>query len=92
MSGLWEVHEMIKNESDYSEHVQTKHKMKSIYDVETFEELLRRCVLKNVERKVLRMHYLKGNDFRFIGDELGYSERGIKEIHRKALKKMKNLL
>lgn len=53
MSGLWEVHEMIKNESDYSEHVQTKHKMKSIYDVETFEELLRRCVLKDVERKVL---------------------------------------
>lgn len=75
-----------------SEHIETRRKLQSIYDVETFEELLKRCMLHDEEKSILRMHYMKGNDFKFIGDALGYSEQTIKNKHRKIMKKLKHFL
>lgn len=43
------------------------------------------------DKEILRLHYLKGKDFRYIGDTLGYAEVTIKKRHAKALAKLNKL-
>lgn len=66
--------------------------LKGIYSVKTFEELLESCILTDEEKDLLNLHYLKGKDFRYIGDMLGYSESTIKRKHKKILSKFVKLL
>lgn len=73
-------------------HIQTRAKLKEICLVTAFEDLLDLCTLSDIDKEILRLHYLKEKDFRFIGDELGFSESAIKQRHRKALKKLGNIL
>lgn len=73
-------------------HIQTRAKLKEICLVTTFEDLLDLCTLSDIDKEILRLHYLKEKDFRFIGDELGFSESAIKQRHRKALKKLGNII
>lgn len=61
-------------------------------DLQSFSELLDRCILSSEDRKLLELHYLEDKDLRYIGDLLGYSEGTIKKRHRKALKKIKQVL
>lgn len=75
-----------------TEHIQIRHKLQEISEVITFEELLDRCTLNDIDKELLRLHYLKDKDFRFIGDTLGFSEVTMKQRHRKALKKLSSLL
>ena len=75
-----------------SKHIQTRNKVKDIADVATFNDLLNACVLTDEDKEMLRMHYLQGKDFRYIGDMLGFAESTIKKRHRKALKKLDRLL
>lgn len=75
-----------------STHIETKHKLKSIYDVNTFEELINNCTLCDEDKELMRLHYLKGKDFNFIADTLGFSESTIKRRHRKALSKLNKML
>lgn len=75
-----------------TEHILTRQKLKAIPRVSTFEELLSISTLGEVDKEILRMHYLQEKDFRFIGDSLGFSESTIKAKHKKALKKLNNLL
>lgn len=71
-----------------SEHIKTKHKIKDIASITTFNELLDACTLTDEDKELLRMHYLQGKDFRYIGDVLGFSESTVKKHHRKALQKL----
>lgn len=75
-----------------SEHIQTRDKVKSIASITTFNDLIDNCVLSDEDREILRMHYLQGKDFRYIGDTLGFSESTIKKRHKKALQKLNKLL
>lgn len=73
-------------------HIQTRAKLKEICLVTAFEDLLDLCTLSDIDKEILRLHYLKEKDFRFIRDELGFSESAIKQRHRKALKKLGNII
>lgn len=75
-----------------SEHIETRRKLKSIYSIQSFEDLLESCILTEEDKTILRLHYLKNKDFRFIADELGYSESTIKRHHKKILSKLNNML
>lgn len=66
--------------------------LKGICSVQTFEDLLESCTLTDEDKDLLKLHYLKGKDFRYIGDELGYSESTIKRKHRKILSKFVKIL
>ena len=43
------------------------------------------------DKTIMILHYLKDKDFRYIADELGYSESTIKYRHKKAIKKLSKL-
>ena len=75
-----------------SEHIKTRNRVKSIAKVSTFNDLLEACMLTEEDKEILRMHYLHGKDFRYIGDTLGFSESTIKKRHRKALQKLNKVL
>lgn len=75
-----------------SEHIETRKKVKDIADISSFENLLNQSTLSNDDKSLLRLHYLQGKDFRYIGDMLGYSEATIKRRHKKALIKLSKLL
>lgn len=75
-----------------SDHINTKKKIKSIYSVKTFEELLQSCVLTEEDKMIMRMIYLKGKSLSFIADELGFSESTIKRKHKTILSKLSKLI
>lgn len=56
-----------------------------------FDDLLNESTLSDEDKEILRLHYLKGKDFRYIGDMLGYAEITIKKRHVKALSKLSKL-
>lgn len=74
------------------EHIETRRKLKHIYDVKTFDDLLNQCVLTDEEKLITRMHYLQGKDLAYIGDILGYSESTIKRRHQKIIQKLSKLI
>lgn len=75
-----------------SEHIQTRNKVKDIASITTFNDLLDACTLTDEDKELLRMHYLQGKDFRYIGDMLGFAESTVKKRHRKALQKLNKVL
>ena len=83
MSYLWEI--------QVSETIETRKRLKDIASISTFDELLEQSTLSDLDKQILRLHYLKEKDFRFIGDTLGYAEVTIKKRHLKALSKIQSL-
>lgn len=75
-----------------SEHIDTRNKIKDIASISSFNSLLEASTLSDEDKEILSMHYLKGKDFRYIGDMLGYSESTIKRRHKKALTKLSKIL
>lgn len=75
-----------------TEHIETRTKLKEIVEIQTFSDLLDRCILSEEDRRIMELHYLKDKDLRYIADLLGYSEATIKKRHRKILKKLKQIL
>lgn len=77
---------------NHSDHIETRRKLRDIYDVRTFEQLIESCVLTDEDKSILRLHYLKGQDFGFIADNLGFSERTIRRRHQKILSKLNKMI
>lgn len=75
-----------------TEHIETRTKLKEIVEIQTFSDLLDRCILSEEDRRIMELHYLQDKDLRYIADLLGYSEGTIKKRHRKVLKKLKKIL
>lgn len=75
-----------------TEHIATRRKIKEIVEIDTFSELLNRCILSGEERRIMDLHYLEYKDFRYIGDLLGFSEGAIKKKHRRILRKLNKVL
>lgn len=75
-----------------TEHIETRNRLKEIVEIQTFSDLLNRCILSEEDRQIMELHYLRGKDLRYIADLLGYSEGTIKKKHRRILKKLKQIL
>ena len=75
-----------------SEHIKIRHKIQDIAEITSFNELLDACILTDEDKELMRMHYLQGKDFRYIGDMLGFAESTIKKRHRKILQKLNRIL
>jgi RNA polymerase sigma factor (sigma-70 family) len=75
-----------------TDHIKTRRKLKAISKITTFEGLLEQSTLSDTDKEILRLHYLKEKDFRYIGDMLGFSEAAVKVRHKKALKKLGSLI
>lgn len=71
--------------------IETRKRLKNIPSIVTFDELLEQSTLSDIDKEILRLHYLKEKDFRYIGDTLGYAEITIKKRHLKALSKIQSL-
>ena len=74
-----------------SDHIETRRKLKAIPSIYSFDELLEQSTLSDIDKDILRLHYLKHRDFRFIAEALGYAEVTIKKRHTKALSKLNKL-
>jgi DNA-directed RNA polymerase specialized sigma subunit len=74
-----------------STHLDTRKRLEAIPSVRRFDDLLNESTLSDEDKEILRLHYLKGKDFRYIGDTLGYAEITIKKRHVKALSKLSKL-
>ena len=74
------------------ERMEARNKLRNIIFKTEFESLLDDCVLTDEDKELMRLHYLKGKDFRFIADALGYSEATIKKRHAKILSKISKLV
>ena len=71
--------------------IETRKRLKGIPSIVTFDELLEQSTLSDLDKEILRLHYLKEKDFQYIGDILGYAEVTIKKRHIKALSKIQSL-
>ena len=47
--------------------------------------------LLSMEREVLYRHYLLGENFQTVGHNIGFSKSWATELHRRALKKLKEI-
>jgi len=75
-----------------SYHKETRRKVTDMEDLEEYHRLLDRVKLTPIERQVCDLKYLGGQNMAFIGDKLGYSESGIKRIHKRALHKISKMI
>lgn len=75
-----------------TEHMNTKNKVKRIDRKSTFNSILEDSMLNDLEKQLMTMYYIDGKNFDFIADTLGYSKAGILKMHKRALRKIENLL
>lgn len=73
-----------------TEHMYRKHALENMSKAE-IEAALNSYVLSEDERTVMELIYLKRKTLGYVADITGYSESGIKKIHCRVLKRMKNL-
>lgn len=74
-----------------SVHIDTRNRLKDTAGLDVFDNLLDRSTLSDTDKTILRLHYLKEKDFRFIADTLGFAESTVKKRHLKALDKLMKL-
>lgn len=74
-----------------SEHIQTRNKIKAIYELKTFNDLIERSTLSPKLKQLMYMYYIDDLSMNEIGEKLGVEEITAKVWHKKALKKLKNL-
>ena len=79
-------------EEKMTKHIDTRRRIQGIADISSFTDLLDKSTLSDEDKNLLKLHYIQGKDFRYIGDMLGYSEQTIKRRHKKALVKISKLL
>lgn len=70
----------------------TRRKVQQVGSYSSLQELLDGSTLSDIDKEIVILHYVKEKNFAFIGDELGYSESGIKKRHKKILSKLGQLL
>lgn len=75
-----------------TEHIQRKHKVQSIDSKTEFNKILDDAMLSDTERRIVEMIYLEHKDNCFIADALGLAEVTVRKKHKKAIKKISNLI
>ena len=71
-----------------TEHIKTRKKLVNISSINEFNNILESVILTDEEKYILQQHYLKGKNFAYIADELGYAEITVNKKHGKILKKI----
>lgn len=66
--------------------------VKEMPGVADYRAILAQVKLTAIERRVCDLRYLDGLSLMEIGDRLGYSESGVKRIHRHILEKISSVL
>ena len=75
-----------------TQHLMTRKYLREIPRKADFEALLEESTLSDTEKEIMRLHYLQQKNFAYIGDTLGFSEETIEERHKRALKKLTQLI
>ena len=70
----------------------TKQKLKDIPKLSTFNELLESSTLSDLEKEIIRMHYLKRIPLETIADLKGYSRSALMKMHKAILNKLSKIL
>lgn len=75
-----------------TEHMSIKRKVQSIDRKSTFDSIIEDSMLDDKEKVLMQMYYIQGKSLDYIADTLGYSVSGIIKMHKRALKKIENLI
>lgn len=75
-----------------SKNLLTRKTIQQVGSFSTLQGLLDSSTLSDLDKEIVVMHYIQEKNFAYIGDELGYSESGIKKRHKKILNKISQLL
>lgn len=75
-----------------TEHIELKHKVKSIGSKVTFNEILEESMLNDNEKELMKLYYEQNKPMDYIADVMGYSLQGVIKMHKRALKKIELLL
>lgn len=67
-------------------HIETRRYLRQIANVAAFNEVINAVILSEQEKRLMQLHYIDKQDFRFIGDKLGLSESSVKRKHREILR------
>lgn len=65
-----------------------KRKLKSLYRVNDFNDLLDSLMLSEDERNILELKYHQNKTISYIADTLGMSESSVKKKHTRAMEKI----
>lgn len=76
------------NVSDRTEHIEIRKRLRGITSVAEFERLLNSRMITDIDKEILKMHYIEGKTLSYIGDMLGYSESYVKKRHRYILRRL----
>lgn len=68
-----------------TEHIRKKHDINSVCGTEERMTLIARCALDDTDKEILRLRYVKFNDFGYIADTLGLAYPTVIKRHKKAL-------
>lgn len=68
-----------------TDHIKSKHSINSIGCMEDRLDLIARCALDDTDKEILRLRYVKFQDFGYIADTLGLAYATVIKRHRKAL-------
>lgn len=66
----------------------TRKRLKGIWSVEEFNDLLERTMLSTEEKQILILYYKEQKTLTYIADFLGMSEITVKRKHKKLLMKI----
>ena len=70
----------------------TRKRLKGIWSVEEFNDLLERTMLSTEEKQILILYYKAQKTLTYIADFLGMSEMTVKRKHKKLLMKIGKML
>lgn len=70
----------------------TRKRLKGIWSVEEFNDLLERTMLSTEEKQILILYYKEQKTLTYITDFLGMSEITVKRKHKKSLMKIGKML
>ena len=73
-------------------HLQTRKHLRDIPRLADFEALINSATLSETDKQIIRLHYIEQKNFAYIGDALGFSEETIEEHHKRALKKIAQII
>jgi len=75
-----------------NKNLMTRRKVQDIGSFSSLQDLLDNSTLSDLDKEIIVLHYVQEKNFAYIGDELGYSESGIKKRHQKILNKLSQLI
>lgn len=74
------------------EHVERRHTINAVSKREDLVQAIDSANIEDIDREILKMHYIQGKTWGYIADIKGYSIRQIVRRHKMALVKIVAIL